>query len=95
MRNYEIVFIIHPDLDEGAFNETVTRVKGWITEANGSITKEEIWGKRRMAYAIKKQREGQYVLLNAEMPPSLVSDLERNFRITEPILRFLVITLDE
>ena len=94
MRNYEIVFIIHPDLDEASFNDTVTRVKSWITEADGSITKEEIWGKKRMAYAIRKQREGQYVLLNAQLPPAFVSELERNFRITEPIMRYLVISLD-
>jgi len=94
MRNYEIVFIIHPDLDEASFNETLTRVKSWITEADGSITKEEIWGKKRMAYAIRKQREGQYVLLNAQMAPAFVSELERNFRITEPIMRYLVISQD-
>lgn len=94
MRNYEIVFIIHPDLDEASLKEIVSRVKGWITEASGEITKEEIWGKRRMAYAIRKQREGQYVLLNAQLPPESVGELERNFRITEPIIRFLV-TVEE
>ena len=95
MRNYEIVFIIHPDLDENSFAETLTRVKNWITEANGSITKEEIWGKRRMAYTIRKQHEGQYVLLNAQLPPAFVNELERNFRITEPVIRHMIIALDE
>lgn len=95
MRNYEIVFIVHPDLDENSFAEIVSRTKSWITEANGTITKEEIWGKRRMAYAIRKQREGQYVLLNAQMSPTFVNELERNFRITESIMRYLVISLDD
>jgi small subunit ribosomal protein S6 len=95
MRNYEIVFIVHPELEENSFNDTVTRVKGWITENDGSITKEEIWGRKRMAYAIRKQHEGQYVLLNAQMAPAFVTELERNFRITEPIMRYLVIALDE
>ena len=90
MRNYEIVFIVHPDLDETSLKDIVSRVKSWITEASGSITKEEIWGKRRMAYAIRKQREGQYVLLNAQIPPVFIGELERNFRITEPVIRFLV-----
>ena len=94
MRNYEIVFIVHPELDETALKDTVSRVKSWITEADGSITKEEIWGKRRMAYAIRKQREGQYVQLNAQISPAFIGELERNFRITEPIIRFLV-TMEE
>ena len=92
MRNYEIVFIVHPDLDETNLKDVVSRVKGWITEAEGTITKEEIWGKRRMAYVIRKQREGQYVQLNAQIPPAYIGELERNFRITEPIMRFLVTT---
>lgn len=95
MRNYEIVFIVHPDLDENSLKEIVTRVKGWITEANGSITKEDIWGKRRMAYAIRKQREGQYVQINAQIDPAFIGELERNFRITEPIMRFLVIAEED
>ena len=94
MRNYEVVFIVHPDQDENSFAEIISRVKNWITEANGSITKEEIWGRKRMAYEIRKQREGQYVLLNAQMNPSFVVELERNFRITEPIMRYLIIVED-
>lgn len=95
MRNYEIVFIVHPDLDETSLKDIVSKVKGWITEANGSVTKEEIWGKRRMAYAIKKQRDGQYVLLNAQMESASVGEIERNFRITEPIIRFLVTLIED
>jgi small subunit ribosomal protein S6 len=95
MRNYEIVFIVHPDLDENSFAETISRVKNWITEANGTITKEEIWGKKRMAFEIRKQREGQYALLNAQMETSFVNELERNFRITEPIMRFLIIAKND
>lgn len=95
MRNYEIVFIVHPDLDETSLKDVVSKVKGWITDANGSVTKEDIWGKRRMAYAIKKQREGQYVLLNAEIEPAAIGELERNFRITEPIIRFIVTVVED
>ena len=95
MRTYEIVFIIHPDLDEDNQTETINKVKGWITEINGTITKEELWGNKRLAYAIRKQREGYYVLLNAQLDPSSISELERNFRITEAIMRFLIIAEDE
>lgn len=96
MRLYEIVFIIHPDLDDSSFTEIIEQVKGWITAAGGSITKEDIWGKRRLAYLIRKQREGQYVLLQAQMPVNFVRELERNFRLTEPMMRYLVTrTTDE
>ncbi len=90
MRNYEVVFIVHPDLDETALNGVVDRVKGWITDAGGSIAKVDLWGKRRMAYAIRKQREGQYVLVEANMPPTFSATLERNLRFLEPVMRFLI-----
>lgn len=94
MRTYEIVFIVHPDLDETAFKEVVDRVLGWITDVGGSVTKVDIWGKRKLAYEIKKQREGQYVLMQAQMNPSFTVELERNFRFLEPVMRFLVTLMD-
>ena len=93
MRDYEVIFILHPELDETSFTETVEKVQGWITEAGGTIAKTDIWGKRRLAYEIRKQREGQYVYLKANMDPSFVSELERNFRFLEPVMRFLITSL--
>ncbi len=90
MRNYEVVFIVHPDLDEQALNALVEKVKGWITDAAGTIEKAEVWGKRRMAYTIRKQREGQYVYVVATFAPTFVQELERNLRFTESVMRFLV-----
>jgi len=90
MRNYEVVLIVHPDLDETALTGVVDKVKGWITESGGSVEKAEVWGKRRMAYRIRKQRDGQYVYMVASFEPKHNAELERNMRFTEPILRFLV-----
>lgn len=90
MHNYELVFIVHPDLDETALNGIVEKVKGWITDAGGSIEKAEVWGKRRMAYRIRKQREGQYVYVVTSFPPTFTTELERNLRFTEAVLRFLI-----
>ncbi len=90
MRNYEVVFIVHPDLDETALTAIVEKVKTWITDAGGSVEKAEVWGKRRMAYRIRKQRDGQYVYLLASFAPTFNAELERNLRFTEPVLRFLV-----
>jgi small subunit ribosomal protein S6 len=91
MREYELVLIIHPDVDENAFNEVLNKVKGWITEGGGQVTKLDLWGKRKLAYLIKKQTEGQYVLIDTQLPPTLTAQLERNLRLLEPVMRFQLI----
>jgi small subunit ribosomal protein S6 len=94
MREYELVFIVHPDLDENATNEVVERVKGWITEAGGTVEKVDPWGKRKLAYPIRKQNEGQYFLFKTQLSPSFVVELERNLRFIEPVMRFLFTVVD-
>jgi len=90
MRNYELICIVQPDLDETAFNETVDRVKGWITDAGGKVDKVDVWGKRKLAYLIRKQREGQYVLLNVSLPAEATANLDRNIRFLEPVMRHML-----
>jgi small subunit ribosomal protein S6 len=76
MNDYELVFVVHPELDENAFKELLEKVKGWIAEAGGQVTKVDLWGKRRLAYIIRK--------------PASCTTLERNLRFQEPVLRFLL-----
>ncbi|MDD2695177.1 MAG: 30S ribosomal protein S6 [Anaerolineales bacterium] len=90
MREYELVVIVQPDLDENAFGEVVNRIKGWISEGGGQVSKVDVWGKRRMTYSIRKQNEGQYVLFNMSMEPATTAQLERNLRLLEPVMRFLI-----
>lgn len=90
MRNYELVLILQPDLDEEAFNTALEKVKSWISDAQGSVEKVDLWGKRRLAYPIRKQNEGQYALLSVKMEPSFTTKLEGNLRLLEPVMRFLV-----
>ena len=90
MRNYELVCIVQPDLDETAFNETIDRVKSWITDAGGNVSKVDVWGKRKLAYLIRKQREGHYVLLNINLPAEATTNLERNIRFLEPVMRHML-----
>jgi small subunit ribosomal protein S6 len=90
MRKYEVTFIVHPDLDETAFNEVQDRVKNWISDAGGKVTNVDLWGKKKLAYEIRKQTEGQYVLFETEMPPSFCAELERNMQLQESIMRYLV-----
>lgn len=95
MRKYEVTFIAHPDLDSEAFKQLTEQVQGWITAAGGKIEKTDVWGKRKLAYYVKKQSEGQYVLLRAEMEPSVCNQLEQQFRLQESILRFLIVAAEE
>lgn len=91
MREYELTIIVQPDLDDTAFNEAINKVTGWITENGGEISKTEIWGKRKLAYPIRKQVEGYYALLHVKLPAKYNIELERNLRFLEPIMRFLLI----
>ncbi len=91
MHEYELVFIAKADLDETSLNDVINRVKTWITDGNGEIVKVDLWGKRRLAYPIRKQTEGIYVLLDVNMDPKLGVTLERNLGLNEAILRFLLI----
>ena len=90
MRTYEIILIIHSELDESVVKDVLEKVNGWITAAGGSVDKTDMWGKKRMAYQIKKQREGNYVMLTCTMPPSATTELSNNLRFLEPVLRSMI-----
>ena len=95
MRNYELIFIVHPDLEESAYQEVCDRVKKWIGDLGGTITKENNWGTRRLAYPIRKQREGYYYLVHFSMDAESVKPFERNLLLVEGVLRELILRLDE
>ncbi len=90
MHPYELVLIIHPDLDEAAITGVLEKVKTWIADSGGAVDNIERWGKRQMAYTIKKQRDGMYILLTLKMTPSFSSELERNLKFLEPVMRFMI-----
>jgi len=68
MRSYELMFVVHPDLEESAFNELVEKVDSWIKDSGGEVENVDLWGKRKLAYPIQKQNEGQYVLMKTQLP---------------------------
>jgi small subunit ribosomal protein S6 len=94
MRKYELVCVIHPDLDEAALNGVIEKVKAWVAETDGSVDKVDIWGRRRMAYSIRKQREGQYVLFNIALPPTATAALDQNLRFLEPVMRYMFTSVE-
>ena len=95
MRKYEVIFIAHPDLDEENLNNVVEKVKGWIADDKGEVVSVDNWGKKRLAYRIRKQREGQYVLITANMEPASVKNLSQNMRYVESIMRSMITSVDE
>ncbi len=94
-RPYEVTLVFRPDLDEVAFTANLDKVKGWISSASGAVTQTNVWGRRRLAYPINKLTEGQYVLFLADLPAQALAGLEREFRLSEEILRFLIVRVEE
>ena len=91
--DYELVFIISPELEEERFEATIENVTQFITERGGVVSNVEKWGKRRLAYPIKHLGEGNYVLARFKLKPEHNKELESNLKISEDVLRHLLIRL--
>jgi small subunit ribosomal protein S6 len=91
LRDYELVFIISPEVSEETLEATVGSVNQFITGKGGVISDEERWGKRKLAYPITSFLEGNYVLTRFKMKPIWSRELEANLQISEEILRHLLI----
>jgi small subunit ribosomal protein S6 len=90
MNTYETMFILRPNLEEEKRNEVIEKFKNIISQ-DGEVKEVNEWGVRKLAYEIEKLREGYYVLVDFVADPSLPMELERNFRITDEVIRFMVI----
>ncbi|NEZ47875.1 30S ribosomal protein S6 [Clostridium niameyense] len=95
MRKYETVFILNPSLDEEGYKANVEKFKGVIENAGGTIENVDLWGKRKLAYEINKINEGYYVLINFLADTELPKELDRVFRITDTVMRHMIITLEQ
>jgi len=94
MRKYESLFILRPDLEESKRVELIEKFKA-IVNADGEMGTVEEWGMRKLAYEIEKFREGYYVLFNFKANTTLPAELERNFKILEEVVRYVVINREE
>lgn len=91
MRKYEIMVIVHPDVDDRQVSPLVDKHLEVITKSGGSIDNVETWGRRRLAYDIQKKSEGIYVVVNVTAEPAAVKELDRQFTLNEQIMRTKVI----
>lgn len=94
MTNYELMFIIDPTLEDEKKEATVETVKG-IIEADGTVGEVDVWGLRKLAYPIQKKNEGYYVIVTFQASPELPKELDRRLRISEVVMRHLIINKDE
>ncbi len=94
MRKYETLFIFKPSIEEEKKVELLEKFKG-IINADGEVEKVEEWGNRKLAYEIEKVREGYYVLVNFKANPELPKELERNFKIADEVIRYIIINLED
>jgi small subunit ribosomal protein S6 len=95
MSGYEAMFILRPDLEEEKYDALADKFKGIIEAGKGEVTNFNRIGRRRLAYEVKKFREGFYLLINYSGAPAVTDELERNFRIADEVIRYLIVKEEE
>ncbi|HEY8463264.1 MAG TPA: 30S ribosomal protein S6 [Bacillota bacterium] len=95
MRDYEVMYILNADLEEEGIDAVVTRFEDVVKSGGGEVVKTERWGKRKLAYEVNDKIEGYYVLMYFKAPSSVAQELERLLKISDDVLRHLVIKKEE
>jgi small subunit ribosomal protein S6 len=93
-RKYEVMFIVRPDMVEEELNKLISTLESSLTSANGTA-KTEVWGKRRLAYRVGKFNDGIFVLMLIDADGAAIHEVERRLRVTEPVIKFLTVRMDE
>ncbi len=94
-RSYEIMFIVRPDVEETELDKLIETFSGYVTTGGGEIKSTEKMGRRRLAYTVQKFNDGFYILLIVSAPASLISEIERRLRVSEPVIKFITVRMDE
>lgn len=94
-RKYEIGFVINPEATEEEVKKIIDSIVVIVKKANGTIENIDEWGRRKLAYTISKHNEGIYVFINADVVGSVFFDIERRLKLTEKVMRFVVLRLDD
>ncbi len=94
-RTYELMFIVRPDMADEDLEKLVSLLETTVTSAKGSVKSIDRMGKRRLAYMVRKFREGIYILMTIEGEGTVIHELERRLRVTEQVIKFLTVRVDE
>ena len=95
LREYETIYILRPDLPESTISDVNKKIRGIIETSGGQLLKVENWGKRRLAYEVKKHFKGTYLFWNYLGKAGLVDEVERNLKISDSVIRFYTVKMDE
>src|SRR3954449_5288757 len=94
-RTYELMFIVRPDMPEEDQDKLISTLESVVTTSGGTVKNVEKMGKRRLAYVVRRFHDGLYMLLTVEGGGGLIHELERRLRVTEPVIKFLTVRIDE
>src|SRR3954451_4013947 len=94
-RTYELMFIVRPDMLEEDQDKLISTLETAVTSSGGAVKSVEKMGKRRLAYVVRRFHDGLYMLLTVEGSGGLIHELERRLRVTEPVIKFLTVRIDE
>ncbi|MGA2694999.1 MAG: 30S ribosomal protein S6 [Terriglobales bacterium] len=94
-RTYELMFIVRPDMPEEDQEKLVSTLEAAVTASGGSVKSMEKWGKRRLAYMVRGFHDGLYMLMTVDGAGGLIHELERRLRVTEPVIKFITVRIDE
>ena len=94
-RTYELMFIVRPDMADEDLDKLISTLEGQVTSTGGTVKNVERMGKRRLAYSVRRFSDGMYILLTVEGSGALIHELERRLRVTEPVIKFLTVRIDE
>jgi small subunit ribosomal protein S6 len=94
-RTYELMFIVRPDMAEEDLDKLISTLETAVSTSGGAVKSVERMGKRRLAYTVRRFHDGMYVLLTVEGSGGLIHELERRLRVTEPVIKFLSVRIDE
>ena len=95
MRKYENFFMVQPDLSEDALTAVAGKFRGVVESNGGTVVSYVPWGKKKLAYPVKKNDYGYYILMKFAAGPELIAELERNMRLDERVLKFITVKLDD
>ena len=95
MRNYEIIYIVRPDVAEEDVDKLTAQMEGVVAGAGGKLEKVEKLGRRRLAYRVAKQREGIYILFRIQGSGDTVKEFERRLKVTDAVIKYLTVRIDE
>ncbi|MBV8631651.1 MAG: 30S ribosomal protein S6 [Silvibacterium sp.] len=94
-RFYEVMFIVRPDVEEADVDKLIAGFEHTVTNGGGTVRSTEKWGRRRLAYTVRKFNDGNYILMTIDADGAVVHELERRLRVSEPVIKFITVRMDE